>query len=172
MNRVEPDRTEAACRGGRRLPSALLLVLALTVQALAAESSQEIYLSVGENGELSFSDVAGPGAQRVVVETAAPLDDPLAELDRRIEQTLSVANALEASRLAREKVRAEARASAAGSGVGSAPEVVYQDRYVTSPYLYPPARPRGRPPHQAGPPPEQPSEEPAPVISRPFPAPD
>lgn len=111
------------------------LVTALTAPLLADEP--EIYRSTGEHGEMVFSDVAGPGAERVVVETTQTLEDPLAELDRRIEQTLAVADSLEQSRLAREQARADARARMAEARTAAEPEVIYQDRYVASPYLYP-----------------------------------
>jgi hypothetical protein len=108
------------------------------VSAAAGAGSQpppEVYVSTGEHGEISFSDVAAPGAERVYVATSEPAEDPLAELERRIEQTLTVANALEASRLAREKARADANAGAAAAQSQAAPEVVYQDRYVDYPYV-------------------------------------
>lgn len=145
---------------------------------LAAAEERAVYRSTGEHGEVVFSDVAAADAERVVVETSAPVDDPLAELDRRIEQTLIVADSLEASRLAREQARAEARARAAEARAAAAPEVVYQDRYVQSPYLYPRTdvrwrhRDRGhhRPPHK--PPHGRPEEPEVPrqrTISKAFP---
>ncbi len=170
-------RPEALACGPGVAPSrrfGLGLLLMLAASSLPAQSGEDIYVSTGEHGEVSFSDVAQPGAVRVTVETADPLEDPLAELDRRIEQTLTVADALEASRLAREQERREARARArADDRADSAPEVVYQDRYV-SPYLFPPARHQGgRPwPHDRPrrPPPEP--EPPAPERGRAFPPPD
>lgn len=153
---------------------------------LAAAEERAVYRSTGEHGEVVFSDVAAEDAERVVVETSAPADDPLAELDRRIEQTLIVADSLEASRLAREQARAEARARAqaraAEARAALAPEVVYQDRYVQSPYLYPRTdgrwrhrdRDHGRPPHKPPhkPPHGQPEEPEVPrqrTISKAFP---
>jgi len=148
-----------------------------------AEASEQIYVSTGEHGEVSFSDQAAPGSERVVVETTEPAEEPLAELERRIAQTLTVANALEESRLEREQARAEARARMAEARAAAQPEVIYQDRYVGSPYLFPqphrrgfrPGRPNGqnKPPH--GTPPGGP-EEPEPpqqeTISKSFPTKD
>ncbi len=112
-----------------------LVVAALAATAAAQEmpasaTGQTIYVYTGEHGETTFSDVARPGAARVdlppVPETT---QDARQEMDRRIERTLKVANALEQSRLAREKARAQARAEAAAARQ-QAPTVVYQDRYV------------------------------------------
>lgn len=147
-----------------------------------ASSSDEIYVSTGEHGEASFSDQAAPGAERVEVETTEPAEEPLAELERRIQQTLTVANALEESRLEREKARAEARARVAEARAEAQPEVIYQDRYVGSPYLFPQPHRRGfrpgKPHHPHEPPHGQPDrpEEPAPpqdeTISKSFPTTD
>lgn len=121
----------------RHLLSLVIAFLGFTaLPALGDEptSSQEIYVSKGEHGEMSFSDVAGPGAERVEIAGTPPARDSQQELERRIRQTLSVANALEASRLAREKARAEARAASQPQPEPQ-PEVVYRDRYVTNPYV-------------------------------------
>src|SRR6056297_869325 len=129
------------------MAASLAALCGLPATAGAAAASEEIYVSTGEHGEVSFSDEAGPGAERVVLETTEPAEDPMAELERRIAQTLAVANALEEAR----QERAQARAAEAEAR--AQPQVVYQDRYVSSPYLYPrPFRPgrRHKPPH--GPP--------------------
>jgi hypothetical protein len=156
------------------MAASLAALCGLPATAGAAAASEEIYVSTGEHGEVSFSDEAGPGAERVVLETTEPAEDPMAELERRIAQTLAVANALEEARLEREQARAQARAAEAEAR--AQPQVVYQDRYVSSPYLYPrPFRPgrRHKPPH--GPPPGGP-EQPAPpaeeTISKSFPMKD
>jgi len=146
----------------------------------AAQSAQEIYVSTGEHGEVSFSDEAAPGAERVVVETSAPAEDPMAELERRIAQTLTVANALEESRLEREKARAEARARIAEARADAQPEVVYQDRYVGSPYLFPQPHRFGfhsgkrhhKPPHGRPDRPEEPAPPEEETISKSFPTRD
>lgn len=101
-----------------------------------SQPSPGIYVSTGEHGELRFSDVAEPGAERVEVAVPEPREDAEEELERRIEQTLMVAKALEESRLAREQARAEARAAAARNASG--PLVIRQDRYVSHPYLVSP----------------------------------
>lgn len=114
----------------------LMGVVFLTGSVIAGTSAtaQEVFVSTGSHGEISFSDVAEPGAERIVVEAAPPREDALAELQRRIDQTLSVADALEESRLAREAARSEARARAAEREALRPPQVIYQDRYVGMPY--------------------------------------
>ncbi len=121
--------------GYRTLAGVVLAALA-ALPAGAAEPgatlTQDIYISTGEHGEVSFSDVAQAGAERVQVTVPRrPSDEALAESQRRIEQDLAVADALEKSRLAREKARAEARAQ-----VPSEPEVIYQDSDVIWPYSF------------------------------------
>lgn len=115
--------------------------IALIVAALAmvgsAPAAAEVYVHRGEHGEVSFTDQALPGAERVELEPTVPPPDAPEELEQRIRQTLEVAEALEQSRLAREKARAEARAAArAASQPEPAPQVIYQDRYVARPYLF------------------------------------
>ena len=130
-------------RPEERLASAMtrralcLGVLAVMVAAplQAGQAPSEIYVSTGSYGEVSFSDVAAPGAERLEVEVIEPAGDPLAEMERRIEQTLAVAKALEVSRLEREKARAEARARAAEARAEAAPGVIHQERYGAYPPL-------------------------------------
>lgn len=144
-----------------------------------ADSTRTVYVSTGDHGELSFSDRAAPDARAVELEVTPGADDALAEMERRIEQNLTVANALEQSRVAREKARADARAELAAAEARSAPPVVYRDRYVDYPYVFRPPYRRhhgrwqgdgdgswsgGRPDRGAG---EAPPREP--VRSRPFP---
>jgi len=117
--------------------------IALIVAALAmvgsAPAAAEVYVHRGEHGEVSFTDQALPGAERVTLDPTVPPPEAPEELERRIRQTLEVAEALEQSRLAREKARAEARAaSRATAQPEPAPQVIYQDRYVTHPYLFGP----------------------------------
>ena len=118
----------------RLIPLVCMAFLIGTATAWA-QPTQEVYVSTGEHGETRFSDVAEPGAERIEVIPAEPPEGAEQELERRIEQTLRVAEALEASRLAREKARAEARAQAAAQAP-PAPQVIYQDRNVGSPYLW------------------------------------
>lgn len=112
-----------------------IVILAGAAPLGAAESSQEVYVSEGAHGETVFSDVARPGAKRIVLEAPPRQEDAMAEVQRRIEQTLAVANDLQESRLAREAARAEARERAATRQAAQAPpQVVYEDRYVGVPY--------------------------------------
>lgn len=164
----------------RRVRSLLAAaLLGWAAHSPGAPGNDEIYVSRGEHGEVSFSDQAVPGAQRVEVETTPAADDPLAELERRIEQTLAVAGALEASRLARERSRAEARAARAAEARAAAPPVVvYEDDGATLPYLYPRPyrsnyrrwdghRDRGKPPH-GRPEPEAPGDSSEETLSKRF----
>ncbi|HEX7036819.1 MAG TPA: DUF4124 domain-containing protein [Pseudomonadales bacterium] len=114
-----------------------LIIAALATLGTAAAAA-EVYVHRGEHGELSFTDQAVPGAERVPLDPTVPPADAPEELERRIRQTLEVAEALEQSRLAREKARAEARAAARAAQPEPAPQVIYQDRYVTHPYLFAP----------------------------------
>lgn len=134
---------------------------------LSAEAGREVFVTVGEHGEVSFSDVASPGAERRTLPPVTANDDALADLESSIRQTLDVARALEESRLAREQARAEARAAAAPP---AAPPVVYvEERYAPFPYVYAPHR-FPRHPHQRPPPAEPPDSAPPPEKprSRPF----
>lgn len=149
--------------------ASLALTLLVLAPAVRAEPAQrDVFVTTGEHGEVSFSDVATPGAERRTLPAIERDDDALAELDRRIQQTLEVARVLEEARLAREKSRAEARAAAAPP-----PAIVtVEERYAPYPYVYAPSRhPRFGPhrrhkPHRDDPPPaEPPSDE---VLSRPM----
>lgn len=112
-----------------------IVILAGAAPVSAAGSSQEVYVSTGAHGETVFSDVARPGAERIVLETPPRQEDAMAEVQRRIEQTLAVANDLQDSRLAREAARAERRERAAARAAAQQPpQVVYQDRYAGIPY--------------------------------------
>lgn len=128
----------------------------LAAAATPAEAGREVFVTVGEHGEVSFSDVASPGAERRTLPPVVPNRDAVADLDRRIQQTLDVARALEASRLAREQARAEARAAAAPA---APPVTIVEERYAPFPYVYAPY-PHPRHPHHRPPPTEPPDAEP------------
>jgi hypothetical protein len=145
----------------RVLTSLMLTLLVLSALARAEVPGQEVFVTTGEHGEVSFSDVSTPGAERRTLPAIERDDDALAELDRRIQQTLDVARVLEESRLAREKARAEARAATEPPPV----IVTVEERYVRYPYVYAPQR-HGRfgphRPHKPGrdqPPPAEPSAD-------------
>lgn len=165
MSRMRGKRCFALLLGGLALP-------------LAAAGGSDVFRDTGEHGEASFSDVATPGAERVAVATTAPVADAQAESARRIEQTLTVANDLERSRLAREAARersrieavrrAEAR-QAADRARQTDPQPTYHyplyfDRYPgwRPPHVRPPhPRPHRQRPHPDRPPPERTSPFPA-----------
>lgn len=173
----------------RRLPNAdgirllvglLGLAPVLPAAALAAPPGdpaavREVYVSTGDYGEVSFSDLAQPGAERLELAVTPVPEDALAESERRIEQTLDVAGALEASRLAREQARAQARADAAAAQARAQPQVIYRDTYDDYPYVYYPGRwpgrwPDHRPGHRPGRPEHLPARpRPQRTLSSPFP---
>jgi hypothetical protein len=150
----------------------LLLLAASPVVAQTADVGREVFVSTGEHGEASFSDVASPGAERLTLPAIVSRDDAAADLDREIARILDVAYALESSRLAREQARAEARAAAQPPP----PQLtIVEERYASFPYVYArdrhhrfphrPGHPPGKPGHEAPPQPETPVEAPR---SRPF----
>ncbi len=162
-------------RFGIRLLGSVLIPLPLIALGAAADGPQqvrEVYVSTGDHGEVSFSDLAQPGAERLELAVSPVSPDVLAESQRRIEQTLDVADALEASRLARERVRAEARAEAAAAQARAQPQVIYRDSYDDYPYVFHPGRwPGHRPGHRPGQRPEHLPARPRPqrTLSTPFP---
>jgi len=97
MNR-EPKYRVQVCGG------AAMLAACLAAPAVVAE---EVYRSVDENGVVSFSDVETEDAVRLNLPDTVIREDALAELEARIALQLQVAQALEASRLAREAARTE-----------------------------------------------------------------
>lgn len=73
-----------------------------TVSAVQADT--RVFRSVGENGEVVFSDRAGGAAQQIVVDAPAPATTPSAG-SAQLQEILNVADSLEASRLQRERLR-------------------------------------------------------------------
>ena len=85
---------------------AFRIALAGTLLLLAAPGlAQTVYRHVDENGVVSFSDVATEGAESLTLAVSEPPEDALSNQQALIEQQLSVAKALEESRLAREDAR-------------------------------------------------------------------
>lgn len=104
-------RAEIRRAGGTAIAAATLAGLL----AAAPAAAEEIYRHVDADGVTSFSDVPVPDAQRLELNAPPPAEGGAARARETIEQQLSVAKALEESRLAREKARAEllqARAAA------------------------------------------------------------
>jgi hypothetical protein len=152
-------------RRGKRCFALLLGGLALPLA-----TAGDVFRDTGEHGEVSFSDVATPGAERVAVDTTPPVADAQAESARRIDQTLTVANDLERSRLAREAARERSRIEAvqraqarqaADRAQQTDPEPTY--RYP----LYLDRYPRWRPPHVRPPHPRPGRQRPYPDRSQP-----
>jgi hypothetical protein len=117
-----------------RLLRITLIIAWGAAAAVRAETHHQVYVYTGENGEVSFSDVAAPGAEPVELTPPEAPPGAMADLQQRIEQTLRVAKALEQSRLAREAARAQARRQAAAD-VRTEPQVIYQDQHVDYPYV-------------------------------------
>ncbi len=80
-----------------------LLFIALPVHAV------EVFVSVGEFGEVSYSDANSTGASVIEVTTRQPDPDALARAAADLQSTWALARAMEASRLAREAAAASRR---------------------------------------------------------------
>lgn len=117
-----------------RLPGLVIALAAIAASMSAARA--DVYVHTGEHGEISFTDQAVPGAERVTLDPVDPPANAPEQSALRVQQTLEVARALEASRLARETARAKARADARAAQARSAapPEVIRQDHYLRDPY--------------------------------------
>jgi hypothetical protein len=132
---------------------ALLVMLLVAAGPLSA---REVFRAEDENGVVSFSDVASPGAEVILLASAQVREDTFARQQRIIEQQLSVAKSLEESRLAREAARTRRLEALANAR----PRTVYyrepdRTRFVGGVYRhhwrpgYPwkPGHPGVRPPH-------------------------
>lgn len=85
------------------------LATSLVLGALAVPASlwaNEVFVSRGEFGEPSFSDVASPGASSLQVDTPAASDVARLSAQAQTQETLAVAEALESARLTRQRERA------------------------------------------------------------------
>lgn len=146
-----------------------LLLLAFTPLA----QGETVYRHVDENGVVSFSDVHTEGDETLELDVPEVREDALAERQALIDQQLSVAKALEESRLAREDARTRRLEALAASE----PKTVYyreedRTRYVGGRWNYwdaPgfPGHP-GKPVHPIEPPIEPPPAKPP---GRPVPFP-
>jgi hypothetical protein len=133
-------------RCGRYLGcTALAASLLAAPWARADEQVQDVFVTRGAYGEVSFSDEERPGAERLRLAVVEPAAEAVEAAERRVEQTLRVARALEASRLAREQARAQARP--ATPPAPALVEHVPADRYLVH-HLGRPAYPHVSPRHQ------------------------
>ena len=151
-----------------------IIVSSMLLLALApAAGAQTVYRHVDEHGVVSFSDVETDGAETMELEVTEVRKTALAEQQALIDQQLSVAKALEESRLAREDARTRRMEALAAAQ----PKTVYyreadRSRYVGGGWGYwgrPgwPGHP-GKPVHPIEPP-DRP--QPTPPPSRPVPLP-
>ncbi len=85
----------------------LLLIVSLLVSNGLAHA--EVFVTVGEFGEVSYSDEASPGAALIDLTTREPDPDDLARAAANVERTWTLAREMEASRLAREAAVAARR---------------------------------------------------------------
>ena len=76
--------------------------------ALPAQATQ-VFVTLGEFGEVSYSDEASAGATVIELTTREPDRDDLARAAANLESTWAVAREMEASRLAREAAVAARR---------------------------------------------------------------
>ena len=99
--------------------------------AATAMANPQVYRTVGEHGEVLFTDQALPGSTTVELNEFTPVQNSEAELDR----VLEVARELESARLRREEQRTrdlEARRPV----VVSNPTPVVEQRGIVSPFLF------------------------------------
>jgi hypothetical protein len=129
---------------GRYLGLTLAACLLTAPPALANEQIRDVFVTRGAHGEVSFSDEERPGAERLQLAVTEPTVDAVEAAERRIEQTLRVAKALEESRLAREQARAQTRPA---TPPAPALEPVAADRYLVH-YLGRPTYPHVSPRHK------------------------
>jgi hypothetical protein len=112
----------------------------------------EVFVTVGEFGEASFSDEASEGAS-VIEFVTPPQRDPEAVLAAAasLERTWVLAREMEASRLARETAAAERRSRQAAYA-GQKPSYVEPEPQVVVGYggRYRPHKPHNRPHHRLG----------------------
>jgi hypothetical protein len=126
-----PRRRVAVDRCRRYLGGVALAACTLAAPVtFANEQIQDVFVTRGAYGEVSFSDEEQPGAERVRLAVIEPAAEAVEAAARRVEQTLRVAKALEASRLAREQAREQAQAQARPPAVVPAVPVA-EDRYPT-----------------------------------------
>jgi len=139
----------------------LVVLMALCWSPITA-AAQEIFRTEGDNGVVSFSDIASDGAELIVLPSVVVAGDTFARQQQLIDQQLAVARALEQSRLAREAARTRRLEAIAAAAPRT---VVYQQpertRYVGGSFSYShkrwgyrpgyPGHPGHRPPHPSHP---------------------
>ena len=146
------------------------VLLLLGVGAYGAEQTQLVYRSVGPDGEVVFSDTpaSNGGSEAVPLRVSAGAAGAQARADALIEQQLTVAQALESSRLARERARAEEWQRlrfAAELRAAQRPAPVLREPSFVPWWGIPARRPR---PVRPKPAPEQPPVEEAPRLAKRF----
>ena len=117
-----------------------------------AHGADVAFMQVGENGELSFSDIASPNATEIPLATFAT---PALNTDEHIAQMLKVAEELARARQQREAQRAAAKTarlqgSAQNQAQYSSPASTLRREVYLHPGYYPrwPHRHQHRPPRQ------------------------
>jgi hypothetical protein len=168
MSDTTPTHRSAFDRCGRCFVWTGLAACALAAPwAVGSARVQDVFVGLGEHGEMSFSDEASPGARRVSVTVPEPAAGAVEETERRIEQTLRVAKALEQSRLAREEARARARQRPAAVAPAVYGRHVQNDypAYYFARSAYPHWPSYHQPPHSPGA--ELPTGEPA-ILTAPL----
>lgn len=98
--------------------------------------AERVYVTQGEFGETSFSDVALPGAQAVDLELGDPSSEEVLQAQQQMQVTAELVAELADARHARTQARAQQRAAAKAQEPPAAlPPAEIEDRY-----LYPYAR--------------------------------
>ena len=107
----------------------LIAVLLCAQQALA----ERVYITQGDFGEASFSDVALPGSQAIDLEVGDPSAEEVVHSQQRAQVTADLAAELADARRARAEVRARQRAAL----VAQAPPALLPPEETEVRYLYP-----------------------------------
>jgi hypothetical protein len=105
----------------QKFQTQLLAAVFITLMATSALAAEQVYRSVDEDGVASFTDYPVPGAEPIDVNPVPANADRAKASAAMIEQQLSVAKALEDSRLARRKAETERAAARAASQ----PQTIY-----------------------------------------------
>ncbi len=85
------------------------MLLATAIAAAPAAADEVVYISIDDNGELTFSDEEAPGAAVVPL---PPASSPPSDSQAQVDAMLEVAASLERARLQREEARQQSRRDA------------------------------------------------------------
>jgi hypothetical protein len=113
----------------------------VTMTSAAVPAATDVFVSVGERGEVSFSDFASPQARLITLpELHTPQSTPFTSA-QQVELMLRVAGELAEARQAREAARAERARTAKQALVNQSatPQPAIEPRAAIYPYAFPPS---------------------------------